>query len=42
LVKEEALKQIDAAKELASQEQQEKCDKLKEAIQQDQPFEIKL
>ncbi len=40
--KDEALKQIDAAKELASQEQQEKCDKLKEAIQQDQPFEIKL
>lgn len=40
--KDEALKQIDAAKELASQDQQEKCDKLKEAIEQDQPFEIKL
>lgn len=40
--KDEALKQIDAAKELASQEQQERCDKLKEAIEQDQPFEIKL
>jgi tetratricopeptide (TPR) repeat protein len=40
--KDEAIKHIESAKELASQEQQEKCDKLKEAIEQDQPFEIKL
>lgn len=40
--KEEALENIESAKKLASQEQQELCDKLKSAIEDAQPFKADL